>query len=59
MFKLFFAALNRLTAQINRSADLFEVANEELSKRLAVDEEPELVLPGIENGERRKSKVRV
>ena len=32
-----FAALNRLTAGVNRSAALFEAANEHLARQLGVD----------------------
>ena len=33
----FFAALSRLTASVNRSADLFTAANEHLARQLSID----------------------
>jgi hypothetical protein len=35
--KAFFAALSRLTASINRSADLFDAANVHLAEQLGFD----------------------
>lgn len=40
-FKSLFSALARLTASINKSADLFDAANVSLEERLSVDVQPE------------------
>ena len=40
--KALFAALARLTGAVNRSADLFEQANEHLSRQLGIEETPTL-----------------
>lgn len=58
-----FKALGRLTAALNRAADLFTAANDQLEKRLAVVEDPErpaLEGPALEsraNGKARKQLV--
>lgn len=51
--KAFFAALSRLAAEVNRSADLFAEANARLAERLGF-EEPAPALPHVENGEEEK-----
>ncbi len=42
----FFAALVRLTASINRSADLFDAANQHLTEQLGYDRAE---MPALEN----------
>lgn len=37
--KALFTALSRLSASINRSADLFDSANEQLARQLGIDAE--------------------
>ncbi len=39
MLQSIFTALRRLTASINRSADLFDAANEQLETRMAIADE--------------------
>jgi hypothetical protein len=58
MFSLshLFAALKRLSTAVNRSAELFEAANDQLAARLAIDpgidavDRPALPEPVQENG---------
>lgn len=45
--KALFTALSRLTASVNRSADLFDAANEQLAERIGVDRET----PALEHTE--------
>jgi hypothetical protein len=45
-----FSAIARLTRSINRSADLFDAANEGLAKQLAVGPEIEPEAPALTNG---------
>jgi hypothetical protein len=46
--KAFFAALSRLTASINRSADLFDAANQHLAEQLGCDRDE---VPALEHND--------